>query len=341
MFELKQFGQTCLYIQCPLSALQIRQRDKTRLFYAIQYQDNDVKVFQPTSFVHACLNQSFSRAAEKMQLFSDDDSSSDIYNVSKGQSLFYNTYPTWRQLQLLENAMLLNRINSSSILRVMQVEIGNIPSEEEINGVVNGVKQMLQEKLSLSAKTMSNLYLSEQPTINYAVMPVKNGNGQLSTFEMGGAVENGNTDDINYFRDKLYAALRVPKQYMGENSGDSAGFDAGGSLAQLSMRYGKAVRRIQNCLIQMITDLINLRLIDRGLDRYINKFQIKMHFPVTQEDTVNQTHKKEQIDLVLRIMESLEDIADENAKLAILKFLISTVIDDSDVLTAIQSEIED
>lgn len=340
MFELKQFGKTCLYIQCPLSSLQIRQRDRTRLSYYVQYKDNDTKIFQPSSFVHGCLNQSFSRAQESMQLFGDsDDNNSEVYTVARGQSLFYNTYPTWRQLQLLENAMLLNRINNSSVLRVMQVEVGNLTSEEEITSVTTSVKNMLQDKLSLSAQKMSNLYLSDQPTVNYAVMPVKNGNGQLSSFEMGGSLENNNTDDMNYFRDKLYAALRIPKQYMGENGGDSAGFDAGGSLAQLSMRYGKAVRRIQNALIQMITDLINLRLVDRGLSKYINKFQIKMHFPITQEDTVNQTHKKEQVDLVLRIMEALDDIADENAKLSILRFLMSTVIDDSDVLTAIQSEI--
>ena len=126
----------------------------------------------------------------------------------------------------------------------------------------------------------------------------------------------------------------------GETNGDAAGFDAGGSIAQQSLLFGKAVRRIQNVLIQMITDIINLRLIDRGCDGYIDQFTIKMHFPITQEDTVNQTHRKEQIELVLRIMDSLEGIADDSAKLTILKYLISTVIDDSDVLNAIQEQLE-
>ena len=66
-----------------------------------------------------------------------------------------------------------------------------------------------------------------------------------------------------------------------------------------------------------------------------------MHFPITQEDTVTQTHKKEQIELVLRIMDSLEGVADDSARLMILRYLISTVIEDSDVLTAIQSELEE
>ena len=56
----------------------------------------------------------------------------------------------------------------------------------------------------------------------------------------------------------------------GETTGESAGFDAGGSLTQQSLLFGKAVRRIQNVLIQMITDMINLRLYDRGLTNYID-----------------------------------------------------------------------
>lgn len=342
MFELKKFGKTFAYIQCPLSSTMVSQRDRTSLTYQLRYRDMNVKVFQPTSFVHGCLNQSSYRVAETVSVFGDEDGTTqDTYVVNRGQSLFYNTYQTWRTLQLLENALLLNRINKSAILRLIQVEIGNIPDEETANSVVTSVKQMLQEKLSLSTKQIANLYLSDQPTINYAVMPTKGGNGAVSFQEIGGNVGEDNLNDVNYFKDKLYAALRVPKEYFSETNGDSAGFDAGGAIAQKSIRYGKAIKRIQNVLIQMVTDLVNLKLYDRGLTKYIGKFAIKMHFPVTQEDNISQTYQKEQIDLVVRIMDSLDDIADNQTKLTILKYLLTTVIDDSDVLSAIQGEIEE
>ncbi len=46
----------------------------------------DVKLFQPTEFVHGCLNQSYSRVAETLQIFGDDTdaSSGDIYTVARG-----------------------------------------------------------------------------------------------------------------------------------------------------------------------------------------------------------------------------------------------------------------
>ena len=339
MFELKKFGKTYAYIQCPITSLAINSRDRNQISYLVQYKNNDVKIFQPNSFVHGSLNQAKSRVAETIELFDSEDTS-DTYTVNKGQSLFYNVYPVWRQMQLLENAMLLNRINKAAILRIMQVEIGNLTSEEEVNSVVTGVSQMLQTKMSLSTANMQQLYLSDQPTVSYAVMPIKNGAGALSTQEIGGETGENNLDDVDYFKNKLFSALRVPKQLVGETGTEGAGFDAGGSLAQLSYRYGKAVRRIQNVLIQMITDMMNLRLHDRGLDAYINKFAIKMHFPVTQEDTINQTHKKEQVDLVMRIMDSLEDVVDDAARVRVLRYLLPTVVDNSDVLTAVTTELE-
>ena len=175
MFELKKFGKTYAYIQCPIASLQVNNRDRNRLTYYTSRDNNDVKLFQATEFVHGCLNQSYSRVAETLEIFGDTADAGDTYTVNRGQSLFYTLYPLWRQMQLLENSMLLNRVNTNAILRLIQVEVGNLPAEEDVQMVTTGVSNMLQNKLSISTKTMSNLYLSDAPTVNYAVMPTKNG----------------------------------------------------------------------------------------------------------------------------------------------------------------------
>ena len=88
MFELKKYGKTYAYIQCPINSLQINQRDKTKMAYMLKTnrEMGDVKLFQPTEFVHGCLNQSYSRVAETLQIFGDDAdaSSGDIYTVARG-----------------------------------------------------------------------------------------------------------------------------------------------------------------------------------------------------------------------------------------------------------------
>ena len=88
---------------------------------------------------------------------------------------------------------------------------------------------------------------------------------------------------IDYFKNKLFAGLKVPKQYFGETD-DSTGFNGGTSLSIISSRYAKTVKRIQSTVIQMLTDAINILLIDRGLDSYVNKFDLHMQAPVTQEE---------------------------------------------------------
>ena len=171
-------------------------------------------------------------------------------------------------------------------------------------------------------------------------MPTKNGAGALTSLEIGGDTGENNLDDVNYFKNKLFSALRVPKALVGDTGDEAAGFDAGGSLAQQSYRYGKAVRRVQNVLIQMITDMMNLRLLDRGLEGYINKFQIKMHFPITQEDTINQSYKKDQVDFIIQIMDSLDEVVDDAARVRVLRYLLPTVVDNNDVLNAVTEELE-
>ena len=76
----------------------------------------------------------------------------------------------------------------------------------------------------------------------------------------------------------VHNSLRVPKQYFGDTD-DSAGFNGGESLSLISSRYAKMVKRIQNVICQIVTDIVNLMLIDKHLTKYVNKFTIRMQNP--------------------------------------------------------------
>ena len=76
-----------------------------------------------------------------------------------------------------------------------------------------------------------------------------------------------NTSNHTYTLDNgvvVHNSLRVPKQYFSQ-TGDSTGFNGGTSLSLISARYAKMVKRIQNIICQMVTDAINIILIDKGL----------------------------------------------------------------------------
>ena len=138
----------------------------------------------------------------------------------------------------------------------------------------------------------------------------------------------------------VHNCLKVPKQYFGFTD-DNAGFSGGQSLSIISSRYAKTVIRIQNTLIQALTDAINLILINKGLSGYINKFTIKMQKPVTQDDIDRRDNMASNNQVTSDVMGLVDGLVEDNSiKLKILKSLLSKYLINPEILEIIQSEID-
>ena len=100
----------------------------------------------------------------------------------------------------------------------------------------------------------------------------------------------------------------------------------------MSSRYGKTIKRMQLILCEMVTDIINLFLIDRGMTNYVNKFKVRMQTPVTQEEIDKRANTDTRVRYVGDVMNQLNDIEDKAVKLKIYRALIQNVINDPDVV---------
>ena len=345
MFDLQKFGKTYGYIKAPVTSI-----SKTNAFEGTSIYDNfrynfskkDVIVYDATQFVHGALYDNSTRTPEEVSISNDADSDSKYtFKVRRGQSLLYNVFKIWREMSLLENAIILNRITKSSVVRVVEVQVGQM-SKEMIGPTLQGVKQMFEQKSALNTDISMTEYTNPGPIENNIYIPVRGELGSINVQSVGG--DNPNITglaDLDYFKNRFFGALRIPKQFLGDTS-DAGGFDAGKSLAQSSSRYAKMVKRIQNTTINMITDMINLMLIDADLESYIGKFTIMMLAPTTQEAADRQTAIRERVGIVQDIMNIVStDVTDETTRLKILKSLLSNTIDDGDVLRLIQDEIDE
>lgn len=340
IFELTRFGKTSAYIKTDVKAAQKNNdilQGVNNLTMSYAFNKNDVELYEPTEYVHASLEDNSSRTPEEVQLFVTDDKSL-TYTVKRGQSLLYSTYKVWRQLMLLENSVLLNRVTQSSIVRVLGIEVGDMPKENVPTHLMN-IKQLIEQKAAIDVGKSMNEYTNPGPIINNVYVPTRNGQGVITTSQIGGDVKIGDLADLDYYQDKLFGNLRVPKQYFGVTD-DNAGFSGGESLSIISSRYAKMIKRIQNTIIQMITDAINLILIDTGNEAYINKFKLKMQSPTTQEEVDRRDNLTNKVGLVRDIMDTLADIENTTTKLKILKSLLSNTISDNEVIQLIQDEIE-
>ena len=120
---------------------------------------------------------------------------------------------------------------------------------------------------------------------------------------------------------------------------DGAGFNGGASLSIISSRYGKSIKRIQNALAQMITDILNLKLINKGFNSYVNNFTVRMKAPVTQEEIDARAAQADNVRNVQDIINTLSDVSSTSTKLEITKALLTPYIN-NEVITILQQEID-
>lgn len=347
MFELTKFGRSYAYIKSEINSQPSGIQDwyQGSEFMRYRFNRNDIRVYQATEFVHGYLEDNSSRIPEEISIEftesedDDADTRTSTYKVRRGQSLLYDVFKTWRQLQLLENSVLLNRVTKSSIVRILGIEVGDMP-KEMVAPHLQGIKSLIEQKSALEMNTHMNEYTNPGPIENNIYVPMHNGIGNITMQTVGGDVNVGELTDLDYFRRKLFGALRVPPQYFSWTE-DSAGFSGGESLSLISSKYAKMVIRIQNVMVQTITDAVNLMLIDKGMQGYINKFNIKMKKPITQDDVSRKDQMSGNLQTTSDTMQLVDDIIEDNAtKLKMIKSLITSYIPNPEFLGLIQEEID-
>lgn len=361
VFELTRFGKTAGYIQVDLPRISSNSNFLSSAggYYRYKFNRGDINLYSATEFVHACLEDNSSRVPEEVDIFVENyeayrneiDSDGNItkskntssgstmsYKVKRGQSLLYSVYKVWRELMLLENSVLLNRVTKSSIVRVIGVEVGDMP-KEMVGPHLQGIKQMIEQKAAIDVGTGMGEYTNPGPIENNIYVPTHGGVGAISTQQIGGDVDVKGLADLDYYLNKFYGTLRVPKQYFAQTD-DSTGFNGGTSLSIISSRYAKMIKRIQNTVIQALTDAVNLMLLDSGLDSYVNNFTLRMQSPTTQEEKDRQENTAQRVQLVSDVMNLVADIENPIVKLKMLKSLLANAVTNTEITTLLNSEIQ-
>lgn len=363
MFDLQKFGKTYGYIKAPTRVIQTTSDEFTNYLTNYKMHTSDVEVFDATSFAHGYLPTTTQRQPETVDIYldsyknTDDDEynlkNSDVdlssksedtalkssYKVRRGQSILYNSFRVWRELSLLEMSALLNRLTRSSLVRIINVQIPDMP-REQIRGYIQRLKDKIEQKSALDTGKGMAAYNNPGPIENTIYIPTFGEKGSLNIQSLGGDFDPKSLIDLEYFRDKLFGNLKVPKQFFGFTD-DGAGFNGGASLTIISSRYGNTIKKIQNVLCQLVTDIVNLFLIDRGLDSYVNKFKIRMEPPVTQAELDRRQNIDNRTRYINDIMGQLSGmVEDKVVQLKLYRALSTQVINDPEVSQIIQEYID-
>lgn len=351
MFELTKFGQTYGYIEVPNNPNPIDQSTyvggTTGLMssnpFAFNYKSGDVTIHQADDFVHACLEDNISRTPETVDLFYEDPEVegggvNHSYKVKRGKSLLYDAYKIWREKALLESAILLSRITRSGIVRKVSVEVGDMP-KEQVQQTLRRVKELFEQKSAINNGQSFSEYNNPGAVENFIYHATHDGKGAISVESVGGDFDPKQLTDLDWWNNKFYSSFGIPKQYFGWTD-DGAGFNGGTSLTIISSVYAKGVKRIQNTILQAITDIINLILLNKGCKAYLNNFVLKMQTPVTQEEIDRRENLNNRANAISSINSLFSDVEDRARRLTILKSLVGSLHLGDEVIDAIQKEIE-
>lgn len=320
----------------------------------------DVDILSPTKFVHICLSPNINRHPEKFKLIKEEINKKDSqgridasntegsggslsFVVKSGQSILENVYGAYQTLKLKEESVLLERVTKSSITRVIQVELGDLPESQKrkkLQEIKNQIEQQIQ--INKQAGTMQSR-AGAQPIENIIYTTTKNGKGAISTVNIGGDVDIGNLADVEDSENKVYGALLTPKALLGADM-DGTGLSNGGSLTEMNTTYARRIKRGQVAIQSAMKTLINIFALADGLgDKIVNNFEVKLTPIITVEDNrrdeLMQT-KIRNVNDIMALLDNLEQI-DDDTKLKMLLEWLGTYLNQQDIVDILDERIKE
>lgn len=339
IFDLSSHGKTVGFIRVPNN---ITEENHIGTSYKLG-TDIETVVLPPDKYIHLILNSRIDRHPETIDLsFRNDNDEDDIitnrYNVLRGKSILHDVYKSFRELRLMEDSILLNRVTRSSIIRIMQVEVGDMPKAQS-RELLKRMKNLIEQKNYMDKSSGSySSDASPGAVDNIIYVPTKDGKGNITSSSIGGDVDIKSIADIEYYKNKLYGGLKVPKQFLGDNS-DESSLGNGSSLTKLDSRYARTIKRIQNAYISGITTLINIYAIDKGLDDHVNQFTIKMVSPATTEDAERDEMISSRMDLMENFINLVDtDSYSKETKKEILLYFVNNYLSEPELAKILEED---
>lgn len=201
---------------------------------------------------------------------------SDANYYPYGKGILAYGVRVFKSLMLMEDAMLIYRIQRAPERRAFYLETGNLP-QSKVEAFVERIKTKFKKQPMWNPATNSIDYQYNPLSVDEDFfIPIRNGQGTKIEV-LPGAQNLGETDDVKYFRDKLLAALKVPKDFIVEKDNSP---ERKANLSQLDVKFAKAVHRLQRDVEASLDVLLKRHLTLVGLPKsLIHNIEIKLTSP--------------------------------------------------------------
>ena len=211
---------------------------------------------------------------------------SDSNFLPYGKSMLEGARRVWKQLSLMEDAMLIHRIMRAPEKRIFKVDIGNIPPNEVDNHMQRIMDQMKKTPYLDQQTGDYNLKFNLQNMVEDFFLPVRGSDSGTSIDNLPGLEWTG-TDDIEYLRNKMMAALKIPKAFLGYDESLSGK----ATLAAEDIRFARTIQRVQRIIVSELNKIAVIHLYSQG---YRDESLVDFTLELTNPSTI---FEKEKIDV--------------------------------------------
>ena len=208
----------------------------------------------------------------------------------------------WRQLVLLEDAMMAYRIVRSPERRVFYIDVGNIEAQD-VEQYIEKVKTNLRRNQVVDPRT-GRIDLRYNPLSieeDYFI-PVR-GDKSSRIETLPGGSYTGDIDDVQYLRDKLFSAIKIPKAYLAqtETAEDKA------SLSQKDIRFSRTIQRLQRCLVSELYKMAVVHLYTLGYtsERDLASFTLHLNNPSRISELQELEYLRQKFDIANGVTEGI------------------------------------
>jgi hypothetical protein len=181
-----------------------------------------------------------------------DQSVVDVRHIT-GSSILDPVLVTLRILRLIEDTILITRIDKSKTSRIYEVEVGNSP-EKEVRGLTSKLRSALSNRETLDTVSGDFSKSRVSKLVNEVILPVRDGKGSVTVNELNSEFKIGDMEDLSYFQKKYHAGVKVPRIYLGYEEETPSGF-GGDPLSKIDAKFSKASRRISACIEGSLNEL--------------------------------------------------------------------------------------
>ena len=223
----------------------------------------------------------------------------DVNYLPYGRSYLEPGRRLFKQYILMEDAMLIHRISRAPERRIFYINVGNIPPQE-VDAFMQKTIQTMKKTPLMDEKTGEyNLKYNMQNILEDFFIPVR-GNDTTTKIDTAKGLEYNGIEDVAYLRDKLFAALKVPKAFMGYEK-DLTGK---ATLAAEDIRFARTVDRIQRILLSELYKIALVHLYTQGYDGdQLTNFELSLTTPSIIAEQEKVALLKEKVDLAAQMLE--------------------------------------